>query len=116
MVAERGGGHLLGEPERAFVMLHGWSSVDRCHRAREPPRRCGRACWRARSPACCGAAVLKLARPRATNPGSLRSAAARERRARPARTVFSGTCLRAFPLAPTNVMRHLTNRISTFVF
>src|SRR5258706_10914362 len=23
MVAERGGGHLLGEPERAFVMLHG---------------------------------------------------------------------------------------------
>ena len=23
MVAERGGGHLLGEPERAFVMRHG---------------------------------------------------------------------------------------------
>ena len=27
--------------------------ADRSDRAREPPRRCGRACWRARLPACC---------------------------------------------------------------
>ena len=33
------------------------SSVDRHGRAPERPRRYGRACWRVRSPACCGGAV-----------------------------------------------------------
>jgi uncharacterized membrane protein YgcG len=53
-VAERGGGHPLGGPERAFVTRH-WrqSLVGRRDRGRELPKRCGRACWRARSPACC---------------------------------------------------------------
>jgi hypothetical protein len=43
------------------------SSADRSDRAREAPRRCGRACWRARSPACCGVAASMPARSKATS-------------------------------------------------
>jgi hypothetical protein len=64
MVAQRGGGHPLGGPERAFVRRHLRRPLlaDRRDRGREPPRRCGQACWRARSPACCdGAASMPAA-------------------------------------------------------
>jgi hypothetical protein len=85
-VAERDGRHPLGEPERACITRHRQrSSADRGDRAREPPRRCGQACWRARPPACCGGASSIAARSKATSPALPHSAAAPARRVRPAR-------------------------------
>jgi hypothetical protein len=88
-MAERDGGHPLGEPERACITRHRRrSSADRSDRAREPPKRCGQACWRARSPACCAGAASMPARSKATDSASLHSAAVLGRRVRPARTVL----------------------------
>jgi hypothetical protein len=101
MVAEGGGGYPLGGPERAFVTRHlQQSSAGRPDLGREPPRRCGRVCWRARSPACCGAAASMPARSRATDLALLCSAAAPERRVRPARTVFSCICCHVWRSCP----------------
>jgi hypothetical protein len=100
-MAERDGGHPLGEPERACITRHRRrSSADRSDRAREPPKRCGQACWRARSPACCAGAASMPARSKATNSASLHSAAVLGRRVRPARTVSANTCCRAWRSCP----------------
>ena len=73
-----------------------WFLIDRLDRARAQPRRCGRVCWRARSPACCGASVLMPARSRATERPSLPAVVVSGQHERPVRTAFSGICCRAW--------------------
>src|SRR4029453_16788421 len=91
----------LGGPERAFTTRHRQrSSVDRHGRALERPRRCGRACWRVRSPACCGEAVSMPSRSMATDRAWRRPAVGRARHGRPARIAFSGTCCRVSRSCP----------------
>jgi hypothetical protein len=97
-------GSPLGGPERACITRH-WrrSSADRRDRAREPPKRCERACWRARLPACCGAAASMPAQSKATSPASphLGAAPARRRDRRP--MAATNKCL-----AQNNKSRHVS--------
>src|SRR5262249_28459696 len=97
MVAERGGVHSLGEPERADVRQHWQGSLAHSRgRARARPRRYGRAYWRARSPADCDARdALRPARSTATKLASPRRVGARVRRGRPAQRGCAGTCCHA---------------------
>src|SRR5262245_20776780 len=87
------------EPHR--VTLHeARSAADIRGRAREQPKRCGRACWRARLPTCCGGAALMPARSKAISLASPPLAAAPARRVRPARTVSADICYRAWRFCP----------------
>src|SRR5262245_41238858 len=87
------------EPHR--VTLHeARSAADIRDRAREQPRRCGRACWRARLPTCCGGAASMPARSKAISLASPPLAAAPARRVRPARTVSADICYRAWRFCP----------------
>src|SRR5262249_44053468 len=84
-VAERGGGHPFGEPERAHIIPLRGSDAPRIHDA-VPARstRCGPACWRELYPAHYGATVEPPRQAKVHSRSSSSSLAAAERRERPA--------------------------------